>query len=145
VLLIIAVAGWFAVSRGVSWAVRKAVLLLPVTGRIAGSAGDFSVPVAEVTASTARIEAEIAQVLRFRPLAWLGVKAFRLKAGDFLHSIAEHCRENNADTFDGRLFASWIHGKVADTIAGTAADIATGFLKIAVVVLISLGLLFGMP
>lgn len=73
------------------------------------------------------------------------MKAFRLKSGDFLNGIVEHCRENNANTLDERLFASWIHNKVAETMAGAAVDIASGFPEISMVVLILLERFFGMP
>jgi hypothetical protein len=144
-LLFVAVAAWLAVSRVVTWAARRAVLWVPIPGRIPENMGGFSIPVADLHASTARIEAEIARKMRFRPVAWLAVRAYRLKAGDYLGSILAHCKANGSDVFDARLFATWLHGKVAETLAQTAGEIASAFWMTAVIVLACLGVLFAMP
>ena len=52
---------------------------------------------------------------------------------------------NGSEVFDERLFASWIHGKVAEKLADTAAEMVSSFWMIAVIVLVSTGIFFAMP
>ena len=145
VLFAFAVTAWLVIRRTVGWFVRRAVLMVPVAGRVSEGAGNFSIPVSEIHHATARIESEIAQRIQFRPVAWLAARAYRMKTGDYFGGILEHCKANGSEVFDARLFASWLHEKVAETLAQSAADIASGFWMIAVIVLACLGLFFAMP
>ena len=145
ILLLVAVAGWVIVSRVVSWGVRKAIMLMPISDKLLPHASHLNIPLTEVHSSVSRIEKTIAQKMRFRPLAWLAIRAFRLKSDGFLQSIVEHCKTNGSEVFDERLFASWIHGKVAQKLSDTAAGMVSCFWIIAVFVLVSAGLFFAMP
>lgn len=144
-LLLVAVAGWVIVSRVISWGVRKAIMLMPISDKLLPHASRLNIKLKEIDSSVSQIETMIAQKMRFRPLAWLAIRAFRLKSDGFLQSIVEHCKANGSEVFDERLFASWIHGKVAEKLADTAADMVSGFWMIAVIVLVSTGLFFAMP
>ena len=145
VLLLVAVAGWVIVSRVVFWGVRKAIMLIPISDKLLSHASRLNIPLTELHSSVSRIEAAIVQKMRFRPLEWLAIRAFRLKSDGFLQSIVEHCKANGSEVFDERLFASWIHGKVAEKLSDTAAGMVSGFWMIAVIVLVSAGLFFAMP
>lgn len=68
-----------------------------------------------------------------------------MKAGDLLGSIVDHCKKNGSEVLDARLFSTWIHGKVADTLSETAGELVSGFWQIAVIVLVCVGLVFAVP
>jgi hypothetical protein len=140
----LALIGWLVVRSLVSRIVRRAVLSVPISKQLEERVGKLNIPVAEVHSSAAQIEAEIAAEIKFRPLTWLAVKAFRMQTSHFIGSILDHCRANDSAVFDERLFATWLHGKVAETIATTAAEIASGIWMIALVLLVAFGLYFGM-
>lgn len=141
-LFSISLMGWFVISRAVAWTIRKAVLCVPISTRLEERAGKLSIPVEEIHTSTTRIESEIAAKIKFRPLAWLAVKAFRSKTDEFIGSILNHCKANDSTVFDERLFATWLHQKVADAIATTAAEIASSIWMVIVILLAAFGLYF---
>jgi hypothetical protein len=145
VLFLVAVTGWIVVSNAVELMVRKTILLIPIARKLPETGDKLNIPVSQIHASKERIEAEIRRLIPVRPVAWLAVKAFQMKADDFMGGILDHCKVNNSDVFTERLMVTWLHEKVAGTIAGAAAEVVSGFWMIATIALACIGVVFALP
>jgi hypothetical protein len=143
VLLCVAIAAWVIVTRGVAFIVRKVVMLIPITRVMETSREDWhDVPVAEVRNAIRAIERQIRAWLYFSPLQWLGVWAFRSQTDFFLRSLVEHCQAHGSDVVDARMLATWTHGAVAKRLGEFVGDLVSSGCQIAVIVLVTLGLVF---
>lgn len=143
VLLVLAIASWVVVTRGVAFIVRKAVMHIPIARLMESSREDWhDVPVAEVKHAIKAIEHQIRALLHFSTLQWLGVWAFRSQTDFFLRSLVEHCQAHGSDVVDARMLATWTHDAVARKLGEFVGDLVSSGCQIAVIVLVTLGLAF---
>lgn len=102
-------------------------------------------PVAGLENQIALVENEIRASLRYRPLQWLGVRAFRSHTGYFVAGIVEYCKAQSSDVVDSRMISGWLHGAAAEKLGEFAGDFVSGGCQIAVAVLGALGIAFAVP
>ena len=146
ILFALAVPAWFVLTRAVSALVRKTILFIPLAQKVASSTGAWPpFPVAGLENQIALVENEIRASLRYRPLQWLGVRAFRSHTGFFVTGIVEHCQAQGSDVVDSRMISTWLHGVAAEKLGEFAADFVSGGCQIAVIVLGALGIAFAAP
>lgn len=146
ILLAAAIAAWFIVSRAVSLIIQKVIMLMPLPKKfeVSRNGGD-SFPVADLVKATELVEDQLRASFRFPPLQWLAVRAFRSQTEFFLKGILDHCKEQGSDVVDTRLIATYIKSAAAGKLGEFAGDLVSGGCQIAVIVLVALGLVFGMP
>ncbi|MEK0451047.1 MAG: hypothetical protein RL088_3315 [Verrucomicrobiota bacterium] len=146
ILFALAIAAWFVVTRAVSALVRKTILFIPLAQKVASSTGGWPpFPVAGLENQIALVENEIRASLRYRPLQWLGVRAFRSHTGYFVAGIVEYCKAQSSDVVDSRMISGWLHGAAAEKLGEFAGDFVSGGCQIAVAVLGALGIAFAVP
>ncbi len=141
-LLGLAVVAWVVVSRAVKWAVKKALLMVPISDNVQKHAVGLSLPVAQIHEHNVKIEKWLANAMPWPLLGKLASWVFRSNAAGFIEGLMTFCKEHHAEVIDARLLGLWVHGKVAGQFSDAAGNWISGIWQIAVVVITAVGIFF---